>query len=235
MAALDDAMAARPARSERRPTSPRRAPLPWLGPGIFIGALAPLASIALRASQGALSADPIAQVENELGLSALIFLVASLACTPARRLLGWTWPTRIRRQLGLFAFFYAALHFLTYLVPDQGLDWATIVEDIVERPFITVGFLAFVLLVPLALTSTSESVRRLGFRRWQRLHQLAYLAGALAVVHFTWRVKIDLTQPLIYGIVLGGLLAVRVAVWSRQRSAGRTTRSPRDGGSTRPG
>jgi sulfoxide reductase heme-binding subunit YedZ len=221
MAAHDDAMPARPFAPTRRPTPRRVAPLPWLKPGIFIGALAPLASLALRASQGALSADPIAQVENELGLTALIFLVASLACTPARRLLGWTWPTRIRRELGLFAFFYASLHVLTYLVPDQGLDLGAIVEDIAKRPFITVGFLAFVLLAPLALTSTTASIRRLGYRRWQRLHQLAYAAGVLAVIHFVWRVKIDVSQPLIYASILGALLLVRVAVWLRQRSASR--------------
>ena len=210
-----------PARrlAPRRPAVPRTAPLPWLKPGIFIGALAPLASIVLRAREGALSADPIAQIENELGLTALILLVASLACTPARRLFGWTWPTRVRRELGLFAFFYAALHLLAYLVPDQGLDWGAIVEDIAKRPFITVGFAAFVLLVPLAFTSTTESIRRLGYRRWQRLHQLAYVAGVLAVVHFIWRVKIDVSQPLTYALVLGALLLVRVVVWLRQRPA----------------
>jgi sulfoxide reductase heme-binding subunit YedZ len=190
-----------------------------LKPGIFIGALVPLASIALRASQGALSANPIAQVENELGLAALILLVASLACTPARRLLGWSWPVRVRRELGLFAFFYASLHFLTYLVLDQGFDWGAIVADVLERPFITVGFVAFLLLTPLALTSTPAMVRRLGYRRWLRLHQLVYLAAALAVLHFIWRVKIDLSQPLIYAAVLGALLAVRVVVWLGRRSA----------------
>ena len=219
MVASDESVPARPLAPGRRPTPQRQAPLPWLKPGIFIGALAPLASIALRASQGTLSANPIAEVENELGLTALIFLVASLACTPARRLLGWTWPTRIRRELGLFAFFYACLHFLTYLVIDQGFDWGTIVEDIAQRPFITVGFVALVLLVPLAFTSTTASLRRLGYRRWQRVHQLAYIAGVLAVVHFIWRVKIDVSQPLLYASVLGALLLVRLVVWLRQRSA----------------
>ena len=214
MVASGESMPARPV-----PTGRRAVPLPWLQPGIFIGALAPLISIGLRASNGELNADPIAQVENELGLTALIFLVASLACTPARRLWGWTWPTRIRRELGLFAFFYAMLHFLTYLALDQGYDWPTILEDITKRPFITVGFLALVLLTPLAFTSTTASIRRLGFRRWQRLHQLAYLAGVLAVVHFTWRVKIDLSQPLLYATVLGALLLVRLVVWRRQRQA----------------
>jgi sulfoxide reductase heme-binding subunit YedZ len=193
--------------------------MPWLKPGIFLGALAPLASIVLRASQGTLSANPIAEIENELGLTALILLVASLACTPARRLFGWSWPVRVRRELGLFAFFYAMLHFLVYLGPDQWLDWGTILGDIAERPFITVGFLALVLMVPLAWTSSNEWVRRLGFRRWQRLHYLTYLAGALAVIHFIWRVKIDISQPMLYALVFGGLIAVRVVFWLRQRAA----------------
>lgn len=200
----------------RRPTG--RAPLPWLKPGILLGALVPLASILVRARQGALGADPIAAAQNELGLSALILLIASLACTPARRIFGWTWPIRIRRELGLAAIFYASLHFLNYLVLDQGLSWGAIVEDIVKRPFITVGFAAFVLLIPLTFTSTKASVRRLGFRRWQRIHQLTYLAGALAVLHFIWRVKLDVTQPLIYAGVLATLLAVRVVFWRRARS-----------------
>jgi len=197
--------------------------MPWLKPGIFLGALAPLASLGLRASQAGLGANPIAQVQNELGLVALIFLIASLACTPARRLLHWTWPMRVRRELGLFAFFYASLHFLTYLVLDQVLDLGAIAADIAKRPFITVGFAALVLLVPVALTSTNGWVRRLGFPRWQRLHQLVYVAGALAVLHFIWRVKIDVSQPLLYAFVLGLLLAVRVAIWLRKRS---TERAP---------
>jgi methionine sulfoxide reductase heme-binding subunit len=192
-------------------------PLPWLKPGVIAGALIPLAAIAVRAVQGKLSADPIARVENELGLAALILLIASLACSPARRLWGWTWPVRIRRELGLLAFLYAALHFLTYVLLDQGLDWGAIVADIVKRPFITVGFGALVSLVPLALTSTKPSIRRLGFRRWQRLHQLVYLAGVLAVVHFFWRVKIDVGQPLTYAWILGALLLIRVILWLRRR------------------
>jgi methionine sulfoxide reductase heme-binding subunit len=185
----------------------------WLRPGVFLGSLTPLASIAVRALGGQLDSNPIAQVENELGLSALIFLIASLACTPLRRVSGWTWPIRIRRQLGLFAFFYASLHVLAYLLLDQGIDVAAIAADIAKRPFITVGFLALVLIVPLAMTSTSASVRRLGFRRWQRLHQLAYLAAMLAVVHFVWRVKIDVGQPATYAAALGVLLVARVPIW----------------------
>jgi sulfoxide reductase heme-binding subunit YedZ len=195
----------------------RRVPYPWLNPGILLGGLVPLVFIIVRASRGELSANPIAQIENELGLTALVFLVASLACTPARRLFGWTWPPRIRRELGLFAFFYASLHFLTYLLLDQGLNWEAVVLDIVERPFITVGFAALVLMVPLALTSTTDSIRQLGYQRWVRLHSLVYIAGALAVLHFIWRVKIDVHQPLTYAVILGVLLAIRVVFWLRKR------------------
>jgi methionine sulfoxide reductase heme-binding subunit len=190
---------------------------PWLKPGIFLGALVPLASIVLRAIGGLLNANPIAQVENELGLSALIFLLAALACTPARRLFHWSWPARVRRELGLFAFFYASLHFLTYVFLDQVVDASAIVEDIAKRPFITVGFSALVLMVPLAITSRAAAVRRLGFRRWQRLHQLTYIAGLLAVIHFIWRVKIDVSQPVTYAAALGVLLAIRVAFWLNGR------------------
>lgn len=172
----------------------------------------------MRAAQGGLGANPIAVILNELGLSALILLIASLACSPARRIFGWTWPIRIRRELGLATVFYASLHLLTYVVLDQGISWSAIVADILKRPFITVGFAAFLLLMPLTFTSTKASVQRLGFRRWQRLHQLAYVAGALAVLHFIWRVKLDVTQPLIYAGVLAALLAVRVVYWRVRKS-----------------
>jgi len=187
-----------------------------LEPGVIAGALVPLAAIALRAGLNKLGADPIAKVENELGLTALILLVTSLACTPASRLLGWTWAIRIRRTLGLLAFMYASLHFLTYLFLDQGVDLGAIAADIVKRPFITAGFSALLLLTPLAFTSTKASIRRLGFRRWQRVHQLTYVAGILAIVHFIWRVKLDIPQPAVYGWILGALLLIRIAIWLRQ-------------------
>jgi sulfoxide reductase heme-binding subunit YedZ len=210
---------ARSVRARRQTTA--ATPDAWLKPGIFIGALVPLASIVLRGLGGTLNANPIAEVENELGLAALIFLITSLACTPARSVFGWKWPVRIRRELGLFAFAYASMHFLVYVFVDQVVDAQAIFNDIVKRPFITVGFLALVMLVPLALTSTTESVRRLGFRRWQRVHQLAYVAGVLAVIHFIWRVKIDVSQPITYAIALAVLFAVRVAFWlaGRQRKS----------------
>jgi methionine sulfoxide reductase heme-binding subunit len=204
------------ARASARGTH-KGTPDAWLKPGIFIGALVPLVSIVARALAGSLEANPIAQIENELGLAALTLLVASLACTPARRLFHWTWPVRIRRELGLLAFGYASLHVLVYVFVDQVVDAQRILEDVVKRPFITVGFLALVLLAPLALTSTPASVRRLGFARWRRLHQLVYVAGVLAIIHFIWRVKLDVSQPLTYAGVLGLLLAVRAGFWLRER------------------
>jgi methionine sulfoxide reductase heme-binding subunit len=207
----------------QRVSRPRRrtsgTPDAWLKPGLFIGALVPLTSIVLRALTGALNANPIAEVENELGLAALIFLIASLACTPARRVFGWTWAPRIRRELGLFAFAYATLHFSVYVLLDQSLDVPAMLDDVLKRPFISVGFAALVLLVPLAITSTKASIRRMGFVRWQRLHQLAYVAGVLAAIHFIWRVKIDVSQPLTYATLLGVLLVARLVFWVTRRRA----------------
>ncbi len=196
----------------------RRGPLPWLNPALVTGALVPLASLLLRARSRALGANPIAEALNELGLAALILLVGSLACTPLRTLFGWTWPARVRRTLGLLAFFYMTLHVTVYAGLDQALDGSAILADVTKRRFIFVGFSAFCLLVPLALTSTKESVRRLGYVAWSRLHALVYPAAILAVVHFVWRVKKDLREPLIYGAVLAALLLVRVAAAARRRS-----------------
>jgi sulfoxide reductase heme-binding subunit YedZ len=128
-----------------------------------------------------------------------------------------TWPIRIRRLLGLFAFFYASLHVLLYAVIDQGLSLRAILEDVTKRKFITAGFAAFLLLCPLAVTSTSGMLKRLGARRWRRLHQLVYLAGLLAALHFLWRVKRDLTEPLAYALVLLGLLVIRLPTRARVR------------------
>jgi sulfoxide reductase heme-binding subunit YedZ len=200
-------------RSPAAATTRRRtaAPYRWLAPGVVAGALAPLLSIVLRAARGELGADPIAQALNELGLVALIFLTASLVCTPAKSLFGWTWPIRLRRMLGLLAALYATLHVLTYAVLDQGLDLHAIVDDVLERKFILAGAATYLMLLPLALTSTNAAVRRLGFARWKRLHRLAYLAGAVAALHFIWRVKKDLREPAVYAIVIGALLLARLA------------------------
>jgi len=187
-----------------------KGPLPWLKPAVFVGSLVPLVRIGLRAFSGELGANPIATALNQLGLIALVFLLASLASTPLKRFLGWTWPIRIRRMLGLFAFFYASVHFLTYAGLDQVLDLKAIWADVTQRQFIFVGFAALLLLIPLAVTSTDAMVRRLGFNRWKLLHRLSYVAASLAVIHFVWRVKKDLSQPLTYGAVLAILLAARV-------------------------
>jgi methionine sulfoxide reductase heme-binding subunit len=193
----------------------RRGPFPWLNPGILVGATAPAVSILMRARSGALGANPIAEALNELGLMALVLLVASLACTPLRTLLGWTWPIRARRLLGLLAFSYAALHVAVYAGLDQGLDVRAILADVVKRKFIFAGFAALVMMTPLAWTSTKGAVRRMGYLRWKRLHLLVYPAALCAVIHFVWRVKKDLSEPLVYGAILGGLLLVRVVSrWS---------------------
>jgi sulfoxide reductase heme-binding subunit YedZ len=188
----------------------RRGPLPWLNPGILVGASAPLLSILLRARSGALGANPIAEALNELGLMALVLLIASLACTPLRALFGWTWPIRVRRLLGLLAFAYATLHVAVYAGLDQGLDLRVVLADVFKRKFIFVGFAAFVLMIPLAWTSTKGAVRRMGYVKWKRLHLLVYPAALCAVVHFVWRVKKDLSEPLAYAAILGALLLVRV-------------------------
>ncbi|HEX2190973.1 MAG TPA: protein-methionine-sulfoxide reductase heme-binding subunit MsrQ [Longimicrobiaceae bacterium] len=177
---------------------------------VWAAALSPLAWLAWEGLDGGLGAEPIEKATHRTGLSALVLLLCSLAVTPLRRLTGWSRAVRFRRLLGLFAFFYAALHFLVYLF-DQEFVPAYIVEDVVEHPYVTAGFTAFLLLLPLALTSTQGMIRRLG-RRWQKLHRLVYAAAALAVLHFVWLVKKDLTEPLVYAAVLGLLLAVRLPV-----------------------
>lgn len=189
----------------------RSVPHPWLKPAVFTGSLVPLAATLVSALRGELGANPIAEALNRLGLMALVFLIASLTCTPLRAAFGWTWPIRMRRMLGLFAFFYALLHMTTYIGLDQTLSWRAIFADITKRKFIFVGFFAFVMLLPLALTSTAAAVRRLGFVRWKRLHRLAYAAGILGVIHFIWRVKKDLREPVIYAVILGVLLLARLA------------------------
>ncbi|HWE24274.1 MAG TPA: protein-methionine-sulfoxide reductase heme-binding subunit MsrQ [Myxococcales bacterium] len=183
---------------------------PWLKPLVFAGAAAPLLWLASRAIRGTLGPDPVAEVLNRLGLYTISLLFCSLACTPLQIVLGWNWPLRVRRMLGLFAFFYATLHLSTYLFVDQGLDLASIGKDIVKRRFVTVGFAAWCLLLPLAITSTEGWVRRLGFRRWKALHRLAYAAAVLACIHFTWRFKTALLQPVLFSLLLAVLFAVRV-------------------------
>ena len=186
-----------------------RTPFPWLKPAVFVGSLVPLAAIVMRAVRGELGANPVAEALNQLGLLALVFLVASLACGPLKTLFDVTWGLRLRRMLGLFAFFYALLHAGFYVSVDQRFDAHAIAADVVKRRFIQAGVATFGILLPLALTSTHGAVRRLGFALWKRLHRLAYLAASLAIVHFFWRVKKDVREPLAYGAVLVVLLLVR--------------------------
>jgi sulfoxide reductase heme-binding subunit YedZ len=189
----------------------------WLKPAVFVAALVPLLWLVSRGVRGTLGPDPVAEVLNRLGLYAISLLFCTLACTPLQIVLGWKWPLRVRRMLGLFAFFYATLHFSTYLFVDQGLDITSIGKDIAKRRFVTVGFAGWCLLLPLAITSTQGWVRRLGFRRWKALHRLVYAAGALACIHFIWRFKTALLQPVTFTAVLAVLLGIRLAANVRVR------------------
>jgi sulfoxide reductase heme-binding subunit YedZ len=182
-----------------------RRPRAW----IALVCLLPLLRLVVLGVTGGLGANPIEFITHSTGTWALTGLLATLSVTPLRRLSGRSGLIRYRRMLGLFSFFYACLHFVTYIWLDQFFDPASIARDIVKRPFITVGFTAFVLLVPLAATSNQAMMRRLG-RRWQPLHRLVYLIALLGVVHYLWLVKKDITVPLVYGGVLGVLLALRL-------------------------
>ena len=188
-------------------------------PLLFAASLGPLAWLSLGAWQGSLGANPIEAITRATGVWTLRFMLVTLAVTPARWLTGLNEVVRLRRMLGLFAFFYGSLHLLTYLWLDQFFDWAAIAKDVVKRPFITAGFSAYVLLVPLAITSTAGMIRRLGGRRWRRLHRLAYVTAALGVVHYWWLVKLDTLPPRNYGILLAALLLIRVWVAFKRRRA----------------
>ncbi|MFO1434769.1 MAG: protein-methionine-sulfoxide reductase heme-binding subunit MsrQ [Candidatus Competibacteraceae bacterium] len=173
-----------------------------------------------------LGANPVETLTHHTGTWGLRFLLLTLAVTPLRRLSGWNWLLRYRRMLGLFAFFYALLHFATYLVFDQFFDPAAIARDVLKRPYITIGFLAFVLLIPLAVTSTNKMIRRLGARRWQHLHRLVYPIGLLVILHYFWLVKADLSRPLLYGAVLALLLGYRIWFYYRHKPSIRPVFEP---------
>jgi len=196
-----------------RPTTDRW--LRWVAkPCLFLACLIPFGLLVHGTLEGDLGANPLERVTHVTGEWGLRLLLLTLAVTPLRRLTGWAWPLRLRRMLGLFAFFYASLHFLTWVWLDQELSWGKIVADIAERPFVTVGFTAWLLMLPLAITSNRAMMRRLG-RNWQRLHRLVYLCGLLGVLHYIWLVKADLLEPLIYAALLALLLAAR---WRPKRS-----------------
>ncbi len=178
-------------------------------PLVFLLCLGPLMVLMGRIAGNDLGPNPVEAVVHFTGLWALRLLLVTLAVTPLRRVTGLPWLVRFRRMLGLFAFFYAVLHFTAYLVLDRTLVWDEVLKDLTERPYITLGFSALVLLVPLAVTSTRGWVRRLG-RRWQRLHRLVYGIAVLGVLHFLWLVKADLREPLLYAVLLAALLAARL-------------------------
>ncbi len=180
-------------------------------PAVFIAALLPFAWLLFRTLTGRLSVNPIEDLTLTTGIWAIRMLVLTLAITPLRRLTGWNRLVQYRRMLGLFAFFYASLHLSTYFV-DQGFALKFILADIAKRPFITMGMIAFSLMVPLALTSTKGWIRRLG-KKWQLLHRLVYVSGAAAAVHYLWKVKVATGSPVYYASIVGALLAFRV-YWS---------------------
>ena len=184
---------------------------------IWVACLTPLLRLGWRGLTGGLGANPIEFITLSTGTWTLVFLLATLAITPLRRLSGQSWLIRFRRLVGLFAFFYGVLHFITYVWLDKFFDVQDMIKDVAKRPFITAGFLAFLLLVPLAATSTAGAIRWMGGRRWQLLHRLIYVSGVSAVVHFWWKVKADVRKPAIYAAVLGILLGLRLVFWIHAR------------------
>jgi sulfoxide reductase heme-binding subunit YedZ len=184
---------------------------------IFLAALIPLERLLWKAFHAGLGANPIEIITHSTGDWTLIFILTTLSITPLRQITRQYWLIGLRRMVGLFAFFYGTLHFLTYIWLDKFFDVHEISKDIVKRPFITVGFAAFVLMIPLALTSTAWSIRWLGGRNWRRLHRLIYLTGILGVIHYTWLVKADRHKPMEYGIVLAILLSYRVVIWTYEK------------------
>jgi sulfoxide reductase heme-binding subunit YedZ len=205
-----------------------------LKPVVFVAALGPATWLVWAATTGNLSANPLSDITNETGVWTLRFVCITLALTPLRRVTGWNALIRFRRMAGLYAFFYGTLHFLTYVIADRfaGLDfpdgfvaWSTarnlvksVGADIYKRPFITVGFTAWLTMLPLALTSTAGMIRRLGGKRWNLLHRLVYATAVAGVVHYWWLVKADISRPRTYAFVVAVLLGFRV-VWARRRAA----------------
>lgn len=202
----------------------------WLKAGLFLVCLIPLAKLLLETFGLAglnLGANPVEELIHRCGIWGLNFLLVTLAITPLRMLSGKVWLLRLRRMFGLFAFFYILLHFLIYAGLDQRFNIRAIFEDVLERPYITLGMTGLLLLIPLAITSTNSWMRRLG-RRWQKLHRLVYVIAILGVWHFYWQVKLDIREPLIYIGILAVLLGFRVVVSWRKRQQSAATGKPDD-------
>ena len=206
------------------PWKPSRGQLQALKAALFAVCLVPLGMLLLDAFDDALGANPIEEITHRTGDWTLRFLLITLAVTPLRRVTGLHWLLRLRRMLGLFAFFYACLHFTTYVWLDQFFHWPSIVADVLKRPYITVGFSALLLMTPLALTSNALMIRRLGGRRWQALHRSVYAIAILGVVHFWWLVKADIAEPLLYAVILSVLLGARA--WWREQERRRQLAAP---------
>jgi sulfoxide reductase heme-binding subunit YedZ len=199
----------------------------WIKVVVFLLCLIPLGLLGWDAFTNNLGANPIEVITRSTGKWTLVFLLITLSVSPLRKVSRLQWLIKFRRMLGLFAFFYVCLHFITYIWLDQFFDLMAISKDVIKRPFITVGFSSYVLLIPLALTSNRGMIKRLGGRRWQQLHRLIYLSAIGGVVHFLWLVKADLQRPLIYGAVLMLLLGFRIAVWSRLTQIVKFSNKPR--------
>jgi len=191
----------------------------WTKVAVFLLCLVPFGELVWRIVKSELGANPVEFIQHATGDWTLRFLVFTLCITPFRKLFKLPDLIRFRRMLGLFAFFYVCLHFLTYLGPDQSFDLSAMWKDVARRPFITVGFLGFVLLIPMAITSTAGWIRRLGGKRWQMLHRAIYVSAVAGVIHFYWLVKSDVRKPLFYGALVAILLLWRLGSWfSRRRS-----------------
>lgn len=189
---------------------------------VFLVCLGPLSVLVWKAMHDLLGANPVDVITRSTGKWTLTFLMITLSVTPLRKLLSLPWLVRFRRMLGLFAFFYGALHLTTYVWLDKFFDVHAMLHDIYKRRFITAGMTGFTLMLPLALTSTTGWIRRLGGKRWQKLHRLVYFSAAAGVVHFIWLVKADLRRPLTYGAVLAVLLTYRAATWLIAKKRTRT-------------
>jgi sulfoxide reductase heme-binding subunit YedZ len=191
----------------------------WIRPLMWVVVIGPVIWLAVQAFTGGLGADPIDKLERESGQWTLRMLAAALAVTPVMRLTGWGWLVTQRRFLGLAAFFYAVGHLSVYIGLDWFFDVGEIVKDIVKHLYVTVGMLAFVLMVPLALTSTKRSIRRLGGKRWNQLHRLVYVSAVAGCIHFLWAVKKDIREPILYITIFAVLFAFRIYWWRRGRSS----------------
>jgi sulfoxide reductase heme-binding subunit YedZ len=188
-------------------------------PIVFAAALGPLGWLVYNAFWGDLGVNPVETITNYSGITTLRLIAITLALTPVRWITGFNPLILFRRMIGLFAFFYGSLHFMTYFILDQSLQFGGVWDDVVKRPYITAGFTAFVLMIPLAITSTQGWIRRLGGRRWNLLHRLIYITALAAVLHYFWKVKLDTTYPVYYGILMGVLLTARLVQRARKLAA----------------